>query len=133
MQLQERRQQRSNRPGEAIQLLLEHTLRNFQLDAIALADEDGLVVSHAGDATTCDAVAAYAPLMRDGRISHDQIRSSLASMLPEVSACTFNQRQVAGTLAPLHVCGVGVASARVQSALEHARVSVERILRTLAH
>ena len=36
MQLQERRQQRSNRPGEAIQLLLEHTLRNFQLDAIAL-------------------------------------------------------------------------------------------------
>ena len=56
MQLQERRQQRSNRPGEAIQLLLEHTLRNFQLDAIALADEDGLVVSHAGDAMTCEIV-----------------------------------------------------------------------------
>lgn len=132
MQVQERRRQRSNRPGEAIQLLLDHTLRTFDLDAIALADEDGLVVSRAGDAMACDAVAAYAPLMRSGRVTHDQIRASLASMLPEVSACTFNQRQVAGTLAPLHVCGIGVASTNVQRGLDHARVSVERILRTLA-
>lgn len=129
---QERRRQRSNRPSEALHMLLRATAERFQLDAMVLADEDGLVIQSTGDQTACDLVAAYAPLLQDQAIREDHLRDSLSSAVPAMSPCSVGHRPVGGVSASLHVCAVGVARNNLDLALVHATRSIERILTTLA-
>lgn len=128
----ERRRYRSNRPSEALHLLLRATAERYQLDALVLADEDGLIIQSTGDQTACDLVAAYAPLLQDQAIREDHLRDTLSGAVPAMSPCSVGHRPVGGVSTPLHVCAIGVARNNLDQALAHATRSIERILTTLA-
>lgn len=131
MTTEERRRYRSSRPSEALHLLLRATAERFNLDAIVLADEDGLVIQYSGDPTASDMIAAYAPLLQDSTIRAEQVRETILGSNPEMSTCSIGHRMVGGTTS-LHVCAVGVARTSLDQALVHATTSIERILTELA-
>lgn len=61
--LQERRTRRSNERQVALRYQLEHARESGGLEAVVLADADGLTLASSGDAAKCSEVAAMAPLM----------------------------------------------------------------------
>ena len=131
METLERRRYRSHRPAEALHLLLRATAERFHLDAIVLADEDGLVIQYSGDATASDLIAAYAPLLQDETIRAEQLRETLAGNFPQLRTREIGHRIVGGT-SSLHVCAVGRDAQLLHHALLHATASIERILTELA-
>jgi hypothetical protein len=58
----ERRQSRSENTLIALTRLLEAARRSAELEAVAIADDAGLLVASAGAAELCDELAAVAPL-----------------------------------------------------------------------
>lgn len=128
----ERRRNRSERPAEALHLLLRATASRYGLDAMVLADHDGLVIQSTGDPDACDLVAAYAPLLQDHAIPVDTVRDSLTGSVPAMGTCSVGHRTVGGLTSVMHVCAVGVARNNLDSALQHATRSIERILTQFA-
>ncbi len=59
----ERRRKRSSDPLIALSRLLEAARRRGGARALALADETGLCIAGAGDASICERLAAHAPLL----------------------------------------------------------------------
>lgn len=59
----DRRSQRSDDQKLALRFQLEHTRVRAGLDAIALADADGLLVASAGEEVLCTELSALAPLV----------------------------------------------------------------------
>ncbi|MCU0656208.1 MAG: hypothetical protein MUF64_13435 [Polyangiaceae bacterium] len=58
----ERRQRRSNVPGEATQFFLEHLARELGCEAITLSSQDGLLVGGVGEGYDHDLLGALASL-----------------------------------------------------------------------
>lgn|SRR5450432_739566 len=58
----DRRQNRSENTLGALTRLLEAARRSAELEAVAIADDAGLLVAGAGAAELCDELAAFAPL-----------------------------------------------------------------------
>lgn len=61
----ERRSRRSHDPLVALHYKLSATRREGALDALVVADADGLVVAGAGAWPLCEEIAAYAPILED--------------------------------------------------------------------
>ena len=61
--LQERRQQRTSEREEALRFQLEHSRARGGLEALVLADQQGMVVASAGETAICEELGAIAPLM----------------------------------------------------------------------
>ena len=61
--LDERRKRRSAERQVALRYQLEHAKDNGGLEAVVVADDDGLLLAHAGDAGVCEELGAIAPLM----------------------------------------------------------------------
>ena len=61
--LQERRQQRTTERDAALRYQLEHSRARGGLEALVLADQQGLLVASAGDIAVCEELGAIAPLM----------------------------------------------------------------------
>lgn len=61
----ERRTRRSDDPLVALHYKLAKTRNDRGLDAIVVADADGLVIAGAGAWPLCEEVAAYAPMIGD--------------------------------------------------------------------
>lgn len=59
---EERRQRRSSDRFIALRYQLEHTREHGNIEALVLADDEGLVVASSGDASTCAELGAIAPL-----------------------------------------------------------------------
>lgn len=66
MMATERRRRRSNDPTQALVYQLDACRRRAGLDAMILADQDGLCIATAGRAETCEEFAARVPLMQRG-------------------------------------------------------------------
>lgn len=128
----ERRRQRSERPSEALHLLLRSTADRYKLDAIVLADHDGLVIQSTGDPQACDLVAAYAPLLNDHHVQIESVRASLGGSVPAMGTCVVGHRTIGGLPSELHVCAIGVARNNLDHALQHATGAISRILRQLS-
>ncbi len=60
---EDRRQRRSTDRFVALRYQLEHTRDQGKLEALVLADEQGLVVASSGDASICAELGAVAPLV----------------------------------------------------------------------
>lgn len=60
---EERRQRRSSDRFIALRYQLEHTREHGNIEALVLADDEGLVVASSGDASTCAELGAIAPLV----------------------------------------------------------------------
>lgn len=61
--LEERRTRRSEERHVAVRYQLEHAREQGKLEAVVLADEDGLAVVSAGDSAMVAELAAFAPLV----------------------------------------------------------------------
>ncbi len=61
--LEERRRRRSTDRYVALRYQLEHTRSKGDLEALVLADEQGLVIASSGDASVCAELGAVAPLL----------------------------------------------------------------------
>ncbi len=63
---EDRRRKRSNDPLVALHYQLSHARIEGGLEAIVVADDEGLVVAAAGAWAACEELAAYAPLLAQG-------------------------------------------------------------------
>jgi hypothetical protein len=111
----DRRRHRTDDPAEALRLQLDAVRRRAALDALVLADGDGLVIAHAGDRDGCAALAAAAPLV--GRASGPR------ALVP----ADAGRRDVRAAGATLHLVGTGGRLGR-DAALADAARGVARIL-----
>jgi len=120
----ERRRIRSDDPHMALALQLSHVRHSARLDAVVLANDEGLPIAHAGDATLCSELAALAPILSRGRVIENQI--DMRQGLLFVRAVNFQG-------APLYLASCGDSPtenspALVDQWLADATVGVTRIL-----
>src|SRR5699024_7974297 len=108
--------------------LLRATASRYNLDALVLADHDGLVIQSSGDPMACDLVAAYAPLLDTHAVPVGEVHASLRDRIPAVGPCSTAPRPNGRVSTPLHVLAVGVARDVLHDALQHTTRSVARIL-----
>lgn len=117
--LEERRNRRSTHRDLALSFQLEHVRDRGRLEALVLADDDGLVLSAAGDAAVCRELGALAPLMA---------KSVLGIPLPPLlRGAEVAVRIVHVHDQPLYLASVGGGVAR-DALLAHSMRGVHRIL-----
>ena len=115
----ERRQRRSQESHQALHYQLAHSRDRGGLDAVVLANEDGLVVASAGDDAVCEELGAMAPLM-----SRAIFRAPLPPLLEDGDVAVRTLRMHGQSLY-LAALGGGVAR---EALLKHSLTGVERIL-----
>ncbi|MDP9000564.1 MAG: hypothetical protein M3O46_10680 [Myxococcota bacterium] len=64
---EDRRRRRSDDPLLALNYQLAHARHEGKVDAMVVADASGVVVASAGAPAVCEELAAYAPLLAEGR------------------------------------------------------------------
>jgi hypothetical protein len=121
----DRRRNRSERPIEALGLLLESTVERYSLRSAFLASEDGLLLALAGDSEESDTFAAYAPLLAsngdDSHLRQVLQQESSKSVLYEVNPCQTPNQQV-------YLVTLGDESSQLTQACAHGSSGTERIL-----
>ncbi len=117
--LEERRSRRSSHRDLALTFQLEHVRDRGRLEALVLADDDGLILSAVGDNTVCRELGAIAPLMA---------KSILGIPLPPMlRGAEVAVRIVHVHDQPLYLASVGGGVAR-DALLSHSMRGVHRIL-----
>jgi hypothetical protein len=117
--LEERRSRRSTHRDIALGYQLEHVRQKGRLEAVALADEDGLALAMAGDVAVCRELCAIAPLIA---------RSVLGMPMPALlRGAEVAVRLVRVHNQPLYLATVGGGVAR-DALLAHSMRGVSRIL-----
>lgn len=116
---EERRHNRSNNKELALGYQLAHVRDRGRLEALVLADDDGLALSTAGDPAVCRELAAIAPLWA---------KSILGIPLPPLlRGAEVAVRIVRVHGQPLYLASVGGGVAR-DALLAHSLSGVTRIL-----
>lgn len=116
---EERRVRRSTHRELALELQLQHVRDQARLEALVLADDDGLSLSTAGDPAVCRELAAIAPLWA---------KSILGIPLPPLlRGADLAVRIVHVHGQPLYLASVGGGVAR-DALLSHSLNGVRRIL-----
>jgi len=116
---EERRSRRSGHRDIALSFQLEHVRDHGRLEALVLADRDGLVVSMAGDPAVCREVGAIAPLLAHSILG--------MPMPPLLRGAEVGVRTVHVHGQPLYLASVGGGVAR-DALLAHSIAGVHRIL-----
>ncbi|MEM9189713.1 MAG: hypothetical protein AAGF12_11090 [Myxococcota bacterium] len=117
--LQDRRQRRSSDRFVALRYQLEYSRENGGLEALVLANDDGLLVASSGDSAVCAELGAVAPLMS---------QSVMGMPLPPLLRGTeVAIRRVAVYGQQLYLAAVGGNVAR-DAHLRNSMSGVERIL-----
>ncbi|MBW2461321.1 MAG: hypothetical protein JRH11_06715 [Deltaproteobacteria bacterium] len=117
--LEDRRSRRSTDRYIALRYQLEHTRGQGGLEALVLADEEGLVVASSGDATVCAELGAVAPLLGSTFLGR--------SMPPLLRGAEVAVRPVAVYGQNLFLASVGGGVAR-DAHMSTTKSGVERIL-----
>jgi hypothetical protein len=128
--LSERRVQRSTQILTALTLQLEHIFHKEGLRNFALGDENGMVITSAGDSREAEVLAAFAPVFsRSGdREDRRQILSRVANLLPDITPETLHVQRFAADGEPLYLVLVGQPDAYHRVGLFRAITGVRRIL-----
>ena len=115
----ERRKTRSEDPYKALCHQLEHTRSRGGLTAVVLAMRNGLLVASAGDASVCEELGAFAPLMCR-RVFAMRMPPILSDSEVAVRSLNLNGEE-------LYLASLGGSMAR-DALLRHSMHGVERIL-----
>jgi hypothetical protein len=120
----ERRRRRSNDTHTALGYQLEHIRQEAGLEAIVLADRDGLSLSHAGELDVCSELAALSPIVA---------RQGFVPFGTRFDAGYVHVRSVRIDGHELYLCSCSdsmadVWSARIELGLREAQHGVARIL-----
>lgn len=118
MRLVERRARRSEHRDLALRYQLEHLRDQARLEALVLADDQGLPLAESGDSAVCAELAAIAPLM---------IRTLGMPMPPLLRGADVAVRTIRVHGQALHLASVGGTVAR-DALLSTSMRGVERIL-----
>jgi hypothetical protein len=116
---EERRSRRSKHRDLALGFQLEHVRGRGRLEALVLADDDGLALATAGDPGVCRELAAIAPLMAKSVLG--------IPMPPLLRGAEVAVRVVRIHNQPLYLASVGGGVAR-DALLAHSIGGVRRIL-----
>jgi hypothetical protein len=117
--LDERRLRRSPEAFVALRYQLEHAREQGGLEALVLADDDGLVVAASGDSSLCAELGAIAPLM---------VRSIMGlPMPPLLRGAEVAVRPIRIHGRELYLVSMGGGTAR-DALLTHSITGVHRIL-----
>lgn len=115
----DRRARRSGQADEALGRLLEGARRDGDFEALALADETGILVAGAGAFRTCEEMAAFAPLWAREEAANDTIPTRL-----DVIARRTEIRRLSIDGVEVLLCGQG----GTREALARAAAGCARIL-----
>jgi hypothetical protein len=115
----ERRGRRSEEHCTALRYQLESTLQRGHLSALALTDQDGLLLAWAGESSVCEELGAVAPLIARGAPVRLETRLSDGSDVLVRAIDCFGE--------PLFLASVGGGVAR-EALLAHSARGIQRIL-----
>lgn len=115
----ERRHRRSSDRFLALRYQLEHAREKGGIEALVLADDEGLVIASSGDAATCAELGAVAPLMAKSVMG--------MPMPPLLRGAEVAIRRVTIYGQSLYLASVGGGVAR-DALLHTSRAGVTRIL-----
>ena len=118
----DRREQRSDNITQALRYLLDACRSSERLEAMALADRDGLLLAAAGDPAACEEVAA-----RVGGIPVD-VGSFRGTVIGEAGAWPVHMRRLRIEDMALYVCAIGGVADDRTRAVSRAGAGIERIL-----
>jgi hypothetical protein len=118
MRLVDRRTRRSDQRDVALRYQIEHARDQGRLEALVLADGDGLTLAEAGDRAVCAELAAIAPLMG---------RTLAMPMPPLLRGADVAVRSLRVHGQPLYLVSVGGTVAR-DALLATSVKGVQRIL-----
>jgi hypothetical protein len=122
MRSPDRRRHRSADATVALRYQLEACRAEGRLDAVLLADEDGLCLAHAGSAEAAGEIAAQAPIL--GRKT-DRFRGVLLAQ-GSGTEVVVKRFDVAGTR--MYACAVGRADDRSETLVQRSIGGASRIL-----
>lgn len=118
----DRRSRRSDNLTQALRYLLDACKDHGRLDAMALADHDGLLLAWAGDLAACEEIAA-----RVARIPI-AVGSYRGTVIGTTGAWPVHMRRVHITDLALYACAIGGTADDRTRQVSRAAVGIERIL-----
>lgn len=126
----DRRVHRSTQTLTALTLQLQHVFEKEGLRNFALGDNNGMVITSAGDAREAEALAAYAPLLARSvdRRYRQQILSRIDGLIPGITPETLHVRRFEADGQELYLTLVGQPGAYHRAGLFRAITGVRRIL-----
>lgn len=101
MMIQERRRRRANTPGQALEYQLAQCCEDGRIEAMVVADGDGLPLASSGDTHACDEVAARMAIVAS------RIEEFSGTLLGSGLAWQVQMLKVQVDGAELLVCAVG--------------------------
>jgi hypothetical protein len=122
--MNERRQQRSCNTTEALHYQLEACCRDGHIEAMVIADDEGLPLAASGDPYACDEIAA-----RTAVIGH-RVAEFSGTLLGYAQAWDVQMKRIAVGQAELLVCVVGGSATMRQRQIERGAAGALRILET---
>ena len=129
--LEDRRRKRSQDPLIALHYQLSHARHDGDLDAIVVADTQGLVVAGAGSWAVCEELAAYAPILAQGTW-HEPGAANTARIAKMSLDVDIRPLEIDGQEVYLCVRGGTVLDSVKGAVLDRAQAGVRRILKTAA-
>lgn len=117
-----RRQRRSDSHSEALFYQLEASCERAALEAMVLADADGLCVAASGDGEMCEEIAAHLPMVCDSVPVFD------GSVRQTDDSRSVRMKRFAIDGSDLFLCAVGGNQAMRTFELNRAQAGVQRIL-----
>ena len=118
----ERRNRRSDAHHEALYYQLDTSCQRAALEAMVLADQDGLCVASSGDPDMCDEIAAHMAMLCE------QDESFVGTVaMPDEDCRHVQMRRFAAQGTNLYLCAVG-GDPRRSHELDHSMTGVTRIL-----
>ncbi len=127
--INERRHRRSENIGLALQYMLDSVRHAYDLDQIAIAGNNGLLVAGAGSRRSNDVLAAYAPMLHAAGNSRSRaaICESMISDLPSVNHAALGVEHVNADGDDLYVCSLERKRGG-NAGLHRATAAISRIL-----
>jgi hypothetical protein len=118
----DRRSRRSDNITQALRYLLDACRDAGRLDAMALADRDGLLLAFAGDRAACEEVAA-----RVAAIPVD-VGSFRGTVIGEGGSWPIHMRKLRVSDLAIYVCAIGGKPDDRMKQVSRAATGIERIL-----
>jgi hypothetical protein len=120
--MNERRRHRSSSPSEALHLQLDACCQDGQVEAMVIADEEGLPLASYGNAEACDEIAA-----RSAQVGR-RVAEFSGTLLGSGQKWDLQMKRISVPGGELLVCAVGGSAAMRQRQVERSAAGAARIL-----
>ncbi len=120
--MNERRRQRSASPSEALHLQLDACCHDGSIEAMVIADDEGLPLASFGDPAACDEIAA-----RTAQVGR-RVAEFSGTLLGHGQAWDVQMKRISVPGGELLVCAVGGSAAMRQRQVERSAAGAARIL-----